>query len=65
MLFLHSCDLGVHGNLRSSNCVITSRWTLQVVLKPAATVEWRCVQLQLCHYLALDPTGSSQTGRYS
>jgi hypothetical protein len=30
MVFLHSCDLGAHGNLRSSNCVITSRWTLQV-----------------------------------
>jgi len=30
MLFLHNSDMCTHGNLRSSNCVVTSRWTLQV-----------------------------------
>ncbi len=30
MTFLHNSDIGSHGNLRSSNCVVTSRWTLQV-----------------------------------
>ena len=31
MHFLHySTQLGVHGNLRSSNCLVTSRWTLQI-----------------------------------
>lgn len=30
MLFLHGTPLGVHGNLKSSNCVVTSRWVLQV-----------------------------------
>jgi len=30
MLFLHSSDMGTHGNLRSSNCVVTSRWTLKL-----------------------------------
>ncbi|XP_077302686.1 receptor-type guanylate cyclase Gyc76C-like isoform X2 [Arctopsyche grandis] len=30
MLFIHSSLLGWHGNLKSSNCVVTSRWMLQV-----------------------------------
>lgn len=30
MLFLHNSDLYSHGNLRSSNCVVTSRWNLQI-----------------------------------
>ena len=30
MMFLHKSDIISHGNLRSSNCVITSRWTLQI-----------------------------------
>ena len=31
MHFLHySTQLGVHGNLRSTNCLVTSRWQLQI-----------------------------------
>ena len=30
MMFLQSSDIVAHGNLRSSNCVVTSRWTLQI-----------------------------------
>ena len=29
-MFLHDCELHSHGNLKSSNCVVTSRWSLQV-----------------------------------
>ncbi|XP_035824916.1 guanylate cyclase 32E [Aplysia californica] len=30
MAFIHESDFGFHGNLKSSNCLVDSRWTLKV-----------------------------------
>lgn len=30
MAYLHSADIRSHGNLKSSNCLVDSRWVLKI-----------------------------------
>ena len=30
MLFLHSTEIHTHGNLKSSNCLVDSRWVVKI-----------------------------------
>ena len=30
MIYIHSTEIGSHGNLKSSNCVVDNRWVLQI-----------------------------------
>ena len=30
MIFLHDSEIGIHGNLRTSNCLVDSRWCCKI-----------------------------------
>lgn len=42
MAYLHSTDIRSHGSLKSSNCLIDSRWTLKIADYGLTSLKSKC-----------------------
>ncbi|XP_047143236.1 atrial natriuretic peptide receptor 1 isoform X1 [Hydra vulgaris] len=80
MSYLHSTDIKSHGNLKSSNCVIDSRWVLKITdfglnafreiqghtlsSEPASNLLWKAPEL-LCANVSSTSRGTQKGDVYS
>ncbi len=50
MTFLHSTDIKVHGNLKSSNCLVDSRWQLKLTDYGLPTFKSKQIKPHSCEH---------------
>lgn len=48
MAYIHNSNIGVHGNLKSTNCLLDGRWIVKVSDFLPASIAKQCPAMKRC-----------------
>ena len=48
MAYIHNSSIGVHGNLKSTNCLLDGRWIVKVSDMLPASIAKQCPAMKRC-----------------